>query len=84
MSVGVQFTGTVAAGATQRWFTFNWSPQWHVEWNVVPTSPRPGAPQIDWDVNVERASATAITYWISIRNLTATPVNIEARYAIMS
>jgi len=84
MSVGVQFTGTVAPGATQRWFTYNWQPQLHVEWNVVPTSPKPGAPQIEWTTEVERASATAITYWISIHNLTSVPVNIEARYAILS
>ena len=84
MSVGVQFTGTLAANATQKWFTFNWPQQWHVEWNVVPTSPSPGAPQIEWNVEVERASATAVTYWINIHNLTALPVNIEARYAVMS
>jgi len=84
MSVGVQFTGTVAANGTQKWFTFNWPQQWHVEWNVVPTSPQPGAPQIEWNVEVERASATAVTYYISIHNLTAVAVNIEARYAIMS
>ncbi len=84
MSVGVQFTGTLTANATQKWFTFNWPQQWHVEWNVVPTSPVPGAPQIEWDVEVERASPTAITYWIKIHNLTAVPVNIEARYAVMS
>ncbi len=84
MSVGVQFTGTVAANATQRWFTFNWQPQLHVEWNVVPTSPRPGAPQIEWNVEVERSSATAVTYYIDVHNLTPVPVNIEARYAIMS
>ncbi len=84
MRVGVQFTGTVQAGQTQRWFTFNWPAAWHVVWNVVPTSPRIGAPQIDWDVEVERASSTAITYWISIKNLTPDPVNIEARYAVMN
>lgn len=84
MRVGVQFTGTVAPNATQRWFTFNWPQNWHVEWNVVPTSPRPGAPQIDWDVEVERANASAITYWISIKNLTPQPVNIEARYAVLN
>jgi hypothetical protein len=84
MTVGVQFTGTVAPNATQRWFTFNWPQQWHVEWNVVPTSPVPGAPQVEWFVDVERASAANITYWINIRNLTAAPVNIEARYAIMN
>ncbi len=84
MRVGVQFTGTVPAGATQRWFTFNWPQEWHVVWYVVPTSPRTGAPQIEWSVGVERASATHITYWITIRNLTSSPVNIEARYAVLN
>jgi hypothetical protein len=84
MSVGVQFTGSVAANSSQRWFTFNWPTAKHVIWNVVPTSPRVGAPQIEWNVAVERASATAFTYWITIRNLTATAVNIEARYAVLN
>jgi hypothetical protein len=84
MTVGVQFTGTVPANQTVRWFTFNWPQQWHVEWNVVPTSPQIGAPQIDWDVSVERANPNNITYWISVRNLTANPVNIEGRYAILN
>jgi hypothetical protein len=84
MRVGVQFTGTIPAGATRRWFTFNWPQNWHVAWNVVPTSPVPGAPQIDWDVEVERGSATAITYWISVRNVSSQPVNIEARYAVLN
>lgn len=84
MRVGVQFTGTIAANATQRWFTFNWPASWHVVWYVVPTSPRSGAPQIEWSVAVERASDTAITYWITIRNLTSNPLNIEARYAVLN
>jgi hypothetical protein len=81
--VGVQFTGIVAANATQRWFTHSWPAHWHVVWSVVPTSPRPGGPQISWSVQVERASDQFITYWISITNLTAEPVNIEARYAVL-
>ena len=84
MRVGVQFTGTIPASATQRWFTFNWPASWHVVWYVVPTSPRIGAPQIEWSVAVERASSTHITYWITIRNLTSSPVNIEARYAVLN
>lgn len=83
MRVGVQFTGTLAANATQRWFTFNWPASWHVVWYVVPTSPR-GGPQIEWSVAVERASSTHITYWITIKNLTSNPVNIEARYAVLN
>ena len=84
MRVGVQFTGTIAANATQRWFTFNWPASWHVVWYVVPTSPRSGASQIEWSVAVERASDTAITYWVTIRNLTSSTVNIEARYAVLN
>ncbi|MGH8525378.1 MAG: S8 family peptidase, partial [Gammaproteobacteria bacterium] len=30
--VGVQFRGTIPAGQTRRWFTFNWPSQWHVLW----------------------------------------------------
>ena len=81
--IGVQFTGVVPASATQRWFTFNWPAHWHVVWTVVPTSPRPGGPQIGWTVQVERASDQSITYWISITNLTPEQVNIEARYAVL-
>ena len=84
MIVGTQFTGSVGPGATQRWFTFNWPASWDVVWTVVPTSPNIGAPQVEWDVSVERATSADITYWISIHNLTSIPVDIEARYAIMN
>jgi len=84
MWTGVQFTGNLAANATQRWFTFNWPVAWHVVWYMMPTSPRSGAPQLDWDVAVERASSTHCTYWITVKNLTAVPVTFEARYAVLS
>lgn len=81
--IGVQFTGLIPAGATRRWFTYGWPAHWHVLWTVVPTRPRPGAPQISSSVQVERASDRAITYWISITNHTPDEVNIEARYAVL-
>ena len=77
--LGVQFTGVVNANSTQTWFTF----KWHMVWTVVPTSPRPGGPQISWQVRVERANDRYVTYWISITNHTPEPVNIEARYAVL-
>ncbi len=83
MRVGTQFTGTVNAGTSHRWFTWNWLPEWHVVWMVVPDSTNPGAPQVEWDVAVQRGSPTGVTYWITIRNLTAAPVAVEARYAIL-
>jgi hypothetical protein len=81
--VGVQFRGTVPAGQTARWFTFNWPAHWHMIWTVVPTTVKPGAPQIKWQVQVERASDAYITYWINITNLSAQACDIEARYAVL-
>lgn len=84
MQTGVQWTGTIGPNATARWFTWGWPATRHVVWHLMPTSPRSGNPQLDWDVEVERANATQCTYWITVKNLTATPVNFEGRYAILS
>jgi hypothetical protein len=82
MTTGVQFTGSLAANQTQRWFTFNWNPALHVIWYMMPTTPQ-GVPEISWSVAVQRADASHCTYWISVSNLTGTPVTFEARYAIL-
>ena len=84
MVVGTQFTGSIPANSAKRWFTFAWPANWHVFWTVLSTTPVVGAPQVEWDVAVERASATDLTYWITIRNLSSGSINIEARYAIMN
>ena len=81
MVTGVQFRGTLDPNQTQRWFTFNWPATQHVLWEVMPTTARTGAAQIDWDVAIERADTDHVTYWITVTNLTATPVQFEARYA---
>lgn len=80
---GVQFRGRLPAHATQCWFTFHWPAHWHVVWTVVPTSPRPGAPQIGFRVKHERASDGFVTYWICINNLTPVAVDVEGRYAVL-
>ena len=84
MRTGVQFTGTLGPNQTQRWFTFNWPATWHVVWYIVPTSPQRGAPQLDWDVAVERADANNCTYWITVQNLTNQNATFEGRYAVMN
>jgi hypothetical protein len=81
---GVQFTGTLQGNQTMRWFTFNWPATWHVVWTVMPTTIRPGAPQITLKVQVERASAEYVTYWLTVQNLTPAPVTFEGRYCILS
>jgi hypothetical protein len=41
-------------------------------------------PQITLSVQVERVSAEFVTYWLTVQNLTATPVNFEGRFCILS
>jgi hypothetical protein len=84
MSTGVQWTGTIAPGATQRWFTWGWSAARHIVWYLMPITPKPGGPELDWTVAVERADAQHCTYWITVRNLTAQAVTFEGRFAVLS
>jgi hypothetical protein len=84
MRTAMQFSGTLAANERRRWFTGGWPHEWFVLWTVIPTTVKPGAPQVEWSVEVERSAATTATYWISIRNLTGSAVNIEARYAALN
>lgn len=84
MWTGTQFTGTLGPSDTRTWFTFGWPAQWHVVWYAVPTTVRNGAPQVDWDVAVERASSTHCTYWITVRNMTPSNVTFEGRFAVLS
>jgi hypothetical protein len=83
MQVGTQFTGNVAAGSSKAWFTHSWDPAHHVVWTVVPVSPGAGAAQVEWDVEVQRASTSAVTYWITVRNLSAADVDVEGRFAVL-
>ncbi|MER6784304.1 hypothetical protein ABT330_06630 [Streptomyces sp. NPDC000658] len=81
---GTQWTGTLAGGQTQRWSTHDWPATWHVLWTIMPTTPRPGSPQLRWTVQVERSAGEYITYGITVSNLTTEPVSFEGRYAILS
>lgn len=80
---GVQFTGSLGANATGRWYTFNWPAHWHVVWTAVPTTPVPGAPQLKIKTQVERASDGFITYWLNVTNLSNRPLNFEGRFTVL-
>ncbi|MGP4113432.1 hypothetical protein ACTWP5_21280 [Streptomyces sp. 4N509B] len=81
---GVQFTGTLGALTSGRWFTFNWPASWHVIWYAVSTTPASGVIQVDSSWAVERASVDYITYWVTIRNLSNASINIEGRYSVLN
>lgn len=84
MRTGTQFTGTLGPNASNRWFTFGWPASWHVTWYMMPTTPKNGAPEMDWSVAVERADADHVTYWITAKNLTNVDVAFEGRYAVLN
>jgi hypothetical protein len=84
MWTNVQFTGSLAPDQTGRWFTYGWPTSWHVVWYMMPSTPQPGAPEVDWSVAVERANATQCTYWITVVNRTASAVTFEGRYAVLN
>lgn len=80
---GVQFQGSLGAGATGRWFTHSWPAHWHVMWSVIPTSPAGGGPKVEWTVRTERPNDYHVTYWIDIKNLSGEQVFFETRYAVL-
>lgn len=84
MWTGVQFTGALAPSSSARWFTYNWPASWHVIWYMMPTTLRPGVPELDWDVAVERADVTHCTYWITVKNDSPVAVNFEGRFAVLA
>ena len=44
----------------------------------------PNAPELEWEVGVERADPQHITYWLTVHNLTNQPINFEGRYAVLN
>ena len=81
---GVQFSGSVPAGATRRWFTHSWPSFWYVVWNVIPTGPvQDSAAQLEWKVQVERQTEKLLKYYIEVKNLSTREVRFEARYTVL-
>jgi len=84
MYTGVQFIGSLNPNQTQRWVTFNWSPNQHIVWTMMPNSPAPGAAELNWSVAAQRADAGHVTYWITVINMTGSPITFEGRYAVLN
>jgi hypothetical protein len=81
---GVQFTRTIPAGATRRYFTHSWPSHRFVVWTVVPTAPAIDGPaQMEWKVQITRQSPTLLKYFLEIKNLQNYDVTVEARYSVL-
>ena len=84
MRIGTQFTGQLNAGQTRRWFTHSWPADWNVIWHMMPVTPATGAPEVEWEVEVERADPTHVTYWLTVHNMSGVPINFDGRYAVLN
>lgn len=78
--VGTQFTGSLTAGETHSWFTYNWPADWFVTWSLRPTT---SGGKIKWDVAIERATNGTFTYWLTVANVGPGSTNFEAKYAVL-
>ena len=85
MQVGVQFSGSVPASSTRKWFTHSWPATWHVVWYCIPLSPIQDAnAQLEWKIQVERQTVDKVKYYVEVKNLTGAVITFEARYAILN
>ena len=81
---GVQFTRTIPANSTQRFFTHSWPFFWFVVWTVMPTGPAIDGPaQIEWKVQVTRQTDALLKYFLEIKNVSPNAVTVEARYNVL-
>jgi hypothetical protein len=83
MLLGVQFSGSLGAGASDTWFSEGWGDHWGTTFTVVPTSPvYDQGPQLEWDTRSEPGVPSTLTWFFTVRNLTQRPLDFEVRYAI--
>lgn len=85
MNFGVQFSGSVPAGQTRRWFTHSWNANSNMLWSIVPTGPAvDGEAQLEWKVQCTRQTPTLLKWFLEIKNVTNVAVTFEARYAVLN
>ncbi len=77
---GVQFRGSLRAGQTVCWFTFNWPAQWHVFWHAMSLT---DSTKIKWNIRTERSDDSHVTYWVCITNVSDRTAQVEGRYAVL-
>ena len=81
---GVQFRGSVPAGATRTWSTHSWPTYWYVNWSVMPLTPiGESGRQISVEVSVRRQAERLATYYVQVKNHSSKTVTFEARYAVL-
>jgi hypothetical protein len=85
---GTQFAGSLAPGQTNTWFTHSWPSHWFVVWTAVPTAPAVDGPaQLELTVRMsrqaDRANARLVKYHLTVRNLSASVLNFQARYEVL-
>lgn len=74
---GTQFTGTLNAGQSATWFTFNWPTDEIMYWSVHPTTTDG---RVNWTVDIRLTSNDRFTYYLTIRNTGSSTTSFQAKY----
>ena len=81
---GVQFTFTLNPSQTAQFFTFGWNPADTTVWTVMNDTINSSNPAVSLtNVATQRTSSTAVTYWLTVQNLTSSSQNIEGRFCTL-
>lgn len=81
---GVQFTFTLNPNQTAQFFTFGWNPADTTVWTVMNDTVNSNNPAVSLtNVATQRTSSTAVTYWLTVQNLTSASQAIEGRFCTL-
>jgi len=78
---GTEVLGSIPSFDSKRWITSDWPIEWRVVWSLVPS---PIGSRIESSIVTERQAEGLLRYYLSVRNLSPTPVTIEARYVVIA
>jgi hypothetical protein len=75
-----QFTGTLNAGQTRTYFTFNWPTDEIVYWSMHPTTTDG---RVNWTVDIRLADNDRFVYYLTVTNRGSSTTSFEAKYVVL-
>jgi hypothetical protein len=73
----IQFTGTLSAGQTRTYFTFNWPADEIVYWSMHPTTTNG---RVNWTVDIRLADNGRLIYYLTVTNTGSVTTSFDAKY----
>ena len=79
---GVQFSAWIPPNSTQNWFTYGWNPTNTINWSIMDDYQSSGEITLS-NVALDRTSSSAVTYYLTVQNLSSNYKFFEGRYCYL-